>query len=234
MKNKEVAMDAKGLEARIKELENKVKTLEDLEAIKRLQRSFGYYLEHWMYEEILDCFSDSPDTELNILVGIYLGKEGVRRYVTGEKERSVNPELLHQVMQLSGVVDIGGDGKTAEGRWYGFGAVAIPRGKGVIQMLFGGIYTCKYVKEGGKWKILKIMWNPTYTCSPTEGWVKPERVAAGVGASMSKPPRADKRRELDTRYPSGYIVPFHYRHPVTGKETSERRHNDSLNLRGSD
>jgi hypothetical protein len=227
-------MDTKEIESRIKELENKVRTLEDLEAIKRLQRSFGYYLEHWMYEEILDCFSDSPDTELNIMVGIYLGKEGVRRYVTGEKERSVNPELLHQVMQLSGIVDIGIDGKTAEGRWYGFGAVAIPSGKGVIQMLFGGVYTCKYIKEGGKWKILKIMWNPTYSCPPTEGWVKPERVAAVAGDSPSKPPRADKPRELDTRYPSGYIVPFHYRHPVTGKETSERKHNASLNLKGSD
>jgi hypothetical protein len=231
-KNKEVFMSIKEMEARIKELENKVRILEDLEAIKRLQRAFGYYLEHWMYEEILDLFSDSPDVELNILVGVYLGKEGVRRYVMGEKERGTNPELLHQVMQLSGIVDVDPEGKTAEGRWYGLGAVAIPSGKGVKQFLFGGIYNCKYIKEDGKWKVLKMIWNPTYSCPPAEGWVKPERVAAAAGSSPSKPPRPDRSRELDTRYPSGYIAPFHYRHPVTGRVTSERKHNASLNLKG--
>ncbi len=227
-------MDEKEMEARIKELEKRVGTLQDLEEIQRLQRAYGYYLEHWMYEEVIDCFADSPDTVLNLMAGIYLGKEGVRRYFTGERDRSVNPEMLHQIMQLSGVVDIGADSKTAEGRWYGFGAIALPIGRGVSQDLTGGIYNCEYLKEGGKWKILKLMWNPIYNAPPAEGWVKPERVAAVAGDSMSKAPRADKPRELDTRYPSGYIAPFHYRHPVTGKETSERRRNASLNIKGSD
>ncbi|MBP1707568.1 MAG: hypothetical protein H6Q39_1292, partial [Chloroflexi bacterium] len=41
-------MDNLEMESRIKELESKVRTLEDIEAIKRLQRAFGFYLEHWM------------------------------------------------------------------------------------------------------------------------------------------------------------------------------------------
>jgi len=59
-------MDTTEMEKKIRTLENKVRIFEDLEAIKRLQRSYGYYLEHWMYEEVIDCFSDSPDTVLNI------------------------------------------------------------------------------------------------------------------------------------------------------------------------
>lgn len=224
-------MKTREVEAKIKELENKVRILEDMEAIKKLQRSYGYYLEHWMYEEIIDCFADSPDTELNILVGVYLGKEGVRRYFSGEKRRSGDPELLHQVMQLSGVVDIGPDGGTAEGRWYGFGCVAIPVGKGVLQNLSGGIYTAKYIKENGKWKIHKLIWNPTYMCPPAEGWVKPERAVAEGFKDLPKAPQPDKPRQLDTRYPSGYIAPFHYRHPASGKVTSERKHNAALNLK---
>jgi hypothetical protein len=231
---KEVVMDIKEMEARLKELENRVRILDHLEAIKRLQRAFGYYLEHWMYEEILDLFSDSPEVELNIMVGIYLGKEGVRRYVTGEKERSVNPEVLHQVMQLSGIVDIAPDGKTAEGRWYGFGAISLPSDKGIIQNLSGGIYNAKYIKEDGKWKILKFIWNPTYMFDPRVGWVKPDRVAPIGDRKIAEPPRPDRPRPLDTRYPSGYIAPFHYKHPVTGKETSERKHNASLNLKEMD
>jgi hypothetical protein len=227
-------MDIKEIEARLKDLENKVRILDDLEAIKKLQRSYGYYIEHWMYKEIIDCFSDSPDAELNILVGVYLGKEGVRRYFEGEKRRSGNPELLHQVMQLSGVVDIDPDGKSAEGRWYGFGAVSIPTKKGVLQNLSGGTYNAKYVKEDGKWKILKLIWNPTYMFDPRAGWVKPQRAAAIGDSTIAEPPTPDKPRPLDTRYPSGYIAPFHYRHPVTGKQTSERKHNTALKLKKID
>jgi hypothetical protein len=222
----------KDIEARVKELEKKVAILDDLEAIKRLQRSYGYYLEHWMYEEVIDCFSDSPDTVLNIMVGIFQGKEGVKRYFTGEKARSTDPEMLHQIMQLSGVVDIGADGQTAHGRWYGFGATALPAGKGIMQVLTGGIYTVEYVKEGGKWKIYKIMWNPVINAPPAVGWVRPERVAAVAPEDLPKPPRPDKPRDIDTRYPSGYIPPFHYRHPVTGKATSERKHNADLKIKG--
>jgi hypothetical protein len=146
-------MDSKETDKRIIELEKKVAVLQDVEEIKKLQRSYGYYLEHWMYEEIIDCFSDSPDTELNIMVGIYQGKEGIRRYFTGEAARGANPEVLHMIMQLSGVVDIEPDGKTARGRWYGFGSIALPTGKGVMQDFTGGIYTVEYIKENGKWKI---------------------------------------------------------------------------------
>ena len=55
-------MENTEIEDRFKDLEAKVRLLEDLEAIKRLQRSYGYYLENWMYEEIIDCFADGPDS----------------------------------------------------------------------------------------------------------------------------------------------------------------------------
>jgi hypothetical protein len=224
---------SKELAARIQELEMKVAVLDDLEAIKRLQRSYGYYLEHWMYEEVIDCFADHPDTVLNIMVGIFQGKEGVRRYFTGEKARSTDPEVLHQVMQLSGVVDISDDGQTACGRWYGFGAIALPAGKGVMQNLSIGIYTVEYIKEGRKWKIWKLKWNPIIAADPKVGWVKTERVVAIPPEGLPKPPRPDRPRDIETRYPSGYVPPFHYRHPVTGKETSERKHNAALNIKGA-
>jgi hypothetical protein len=212
-------MEIREMEEKIRNLEKKVNLLEDLEAIKRLQKSYGYYIEHWMYEELTDCFADSPDTILKISVGIYVGKEGVRRYFSGEEERSRNPEVLHQVMQLSGIVDISEDGKKAEGRWYGLGMVALTQGNGITDVLFNGIYNVKYIKDSGKWKILQIIWNPIYYASPTEGWVKQKRRDDIAGAPKNSAPRADKTQELDTLYPSGYVPPFHFRHPVTGKET---------------
>jgi hypothetical protein len=235
-------MDIKAAEKKIAELEKEVASLKyleaevvklkDLEDINRLQKSYGYYLEHWMYEDIIDLFADGPDTVLNIMAGIYLGKEGVRRYFGGSLGMSQNPEFLHQIMQLSGVVDIAPDGKSAKGRWYGFGSAVLPRGSGCTQLINDGIYTADYVKIDGKWQFLRLMWNPLYTCSPEKGWVKPERIAAAAEPSarpsLSNSPKPDKPRDIDARYPSGYIVPFHYKHPVTGKPSSDAKRNAAL------
>ena len=217
-------MELHEMEDKIMNLEQKVVLLEDLEAIKRLQRAYGYYIEHWMYEELTDCFADNPDTFLQISAGLYIGKEGVRRYFSGEKTRSADPEVLHQVMQLSGIVDIVEEGKRAEGRWYGFGLVALPQGNGIVERIFDGIYNVKYVKERGVWKILQISWNPIFYAAPNEGWVKPERKNTIVGAPINPAPHPDKPQGLGTLYPSGYIPPFHFRHPVTGKETPSNKY----------
>ncbi len=220
-------MDTSEMELRIKDLEYQVGRFRDLEAIRRLQKAYGYYLEHWMADEIAGLFSDSPDVTLSLFAGIYIGKESIKRYFRGE-DPDRNPEFLHQVMQLSDIIDIAEDGKTAEGRWYGFGSVAFPSGKGVRPSAFSGIYTCLYSKEDGIWKIRKLQWNPIYMVPPAQGWVKAERMAAVDTEQPRKSARPDKPREIDTRYPSGYIVPFHYKHPVTGKKTGEEQRNASL------
>ena len=225
-------MDSKKMIKRLNELEKKVQVLQDIDEIKRLQRTYGFYLEHWMYQELIDLFSDRPDTKLNIAVGIFLGKAGIKRYFSGEKARSTDPEMLHQVMQLSGVVDVAEDGLTAQGRWFGFGLVALPQSVGVLQNFTAGVYTVEYIKEGGKWKIWKIMWNPEIMADPTVGWIAKERRAT-ARSRMSPPPRPDKPRDIDTKYPSGYIPPFYYPHPITGKPTSERKHNRALKKKGA-
>jgi hypothetical protein len=226
-------MSVQELEAKIRILEDQLKsqgkmlrTLQDIEEIKKLQRAYGYYIEHWMAQEIIDLFSGGPDVSLTLAAGVYRGKEGVIGYF--ERLKNTNPDFLHQVMQLSGIVDVDPDGAAAKGRWYGYGAVALPMDKGVIQRFVSGIYECEYVKEDGTWKIKKLRFDQTYNATPARGWVKPERVAE-VGPEESLPVlQADIPRTFSPRYPSGYISPFHYKHPVTGKETSEGVRNSSV------
>lgn len=224
-------MAANELEARVKLLEDQVKTLQtllDIEKIQKLQRAYGYYLEHWMSEEVIDCFSDSPDVVLSLYEGAWLGKEGVRRYFTRE---NISPEFLHQVMQVSPIVDVEPDGRTAKGRWYSWGAVAVPLENGIRQFFMGGIYESVYIKEDGIWKILKLQYSLHISADPREGWVSPDRTAVIDPKAKRKytGPKPDiAPHGMDTRYPSGYIFPFHFKHPVTGKETSEEMRNASL------
>lgn len=53
-------MKVEELEAKVKTLENQLRTLQDIEEIKTLQRAYGYYLEHWMASEIVDLFRTVP------------------------------------------------------------------------------------------------------------------------------------------------------------------------------
>jgi hypothetical protein len=222
-------MNLQEMETRLKELEKEVATLRDIEDIQRLQKSYGYYLQNWMYEEIIDLFCDGPDAMLSIMAGIFQGKEGLRRYFVSLKDMGMNPEFLHQSMQLSGIVDVKVDGNTAEGRWYAMGAIALPMGDGVRAIALNGIYTSLYIKESGKWKIKELIFDPIFMVAPEEGWVKKERIAAiGSGSKRHQSVKPDKPRDTDPRYPSGYIVPFHFKHPVTGKKTSESKRNAAL------
>jgi hypothetical protein len=228
-----MSMSIEDLERKIKILEDqlgsqekKLRTLEDIEKIKRLQRAYGYYLEHWMAQEVIDLFSDGPNVSLMLADGTYLGKQGVIRYF--ESHNNASNEFLHQVMQVSGIIDVAEDGRTAKGQWYGFGAMALTIDEGVIERFMGGIYGADYIKEDGVWKFEKLRFDQVYNATPLRGWVNPERVAIVPSEKGSVVAAADIPRSYSPRYPSGYIFPFHFKHPVTGRETSEGAHNKAL------
>jgi hypothetical protein len=229
-------MTVEELESRVKALEEIVKsqvveirTLKDIEEINKLQNAYGYYLEHWMAQEVIDLFADGPEVSLTLNPGTFKGKAGVKRYFENTKPTS---EFMHQMMQLSGIVDVAPDGKTAKGRWYGFGAIAMPRGDRIGQNFMAGIYTVDYIKESGVWKFRNLTFDIVYLAKPLEGWVKPERQAtADAAPNPHAVIKADVPRTYYATYPSGYIVPFHFKHPVTGQPTSENSWNASLKKR---
>lgn len=215
------------LEKQVGEQQAEIRRLGDIEAIKKLQKAYGYYVEHMMWREIIDCFSDSPDVCLDWLEGKYLGKAGVRKYF--ERMESMPREFMHQVMQIAGIVDIEPDGRTAKGRWYAFGGIFIPQEDGVRRSFVTGIYEFVYIKEDGVWKILSLKWVIPYAVRIAEGWALPEDVNRPYLAGEFKGPKPDIDIDRnDGRYLSGYIFPFHYNHPVTGRPSSEDERNRRL------
>jgi hypothetical protein len=219
-------MKIEELEARVKMLENKIRTLEDIEEIKKLQRAYGYYLEHWMAEDIIDCFADGPDSSLLVAAGHYVGKENIRDFFHHgrkgiEVRKAENPEFLHQVMQLSGIVDVDPDGKTARGRWYGFGANAFPAPGGKINPgWMNGVYEVEYIKQNGRWRLQKVHWCMTFHAPWGESFVDP---AKRFDQKIDRPYKRNPSLKPDgapeeTLYPSGFICPFHFDNPATGRK----------------
>jgi hypothetical protein len=220
----------KALEDQVSELRKQLQNLKDIEDIKRLQCAYGYYLERWMGEEIIDCFSTRPEVSGTFVEGTYKGPEGIRAYFGKSKEQP--PEFLHQVMQVSPVITIDPDGLRAKGRWYGYGSVAFRPLNGQIDpMIMSVVYEMEYIKEDSVWKILKLALQMHYAYNM-------RRMLGMVEEGESVTPdnielRPDEWAEYDYGYPSGYIYPLHFVHPVTGEPTSEARRNAKLQLKPS-
>jgi len=79
MKSEDLETKVKTLTETVKKLQAKVQAQEDIEAIKKLQRSYGFYLEHWQEDEIVELFSRSPDVSLEINdTGLFKGWEAIK------------------------------------------------------------------------------------------------------------------------------------------------------------
>jgi hypothetical protein len=197
------------MEAKIKNLELQIRNLQDIRDIEKLQRAYGFYLERWMFEDIVDLFSDSPEVTFSATTGEFKGKERIRQYFEYMLPR-VTAEFSHHLMQLSGVIDVDADGKTAKGRWFGFGLPAVPVGPSdpipPVHGFLSGIYEMDYIKENEIWKFLKLRWKIIAHISPKDGWVRTVTSNKRLGADI--PPDS---------YPVDYRLPIHFKHPVTGK-----------------
>ena len=120
MKSEDLETKVKTLTETVKKLQAKVQAQEDIEAIKKLQRSYGFYLEHWQEDEIVELFSRSPDVSLEINdTGLFKGWEAIKEsfnfadHYTAYGVKKAPGEFLHILMPLAGIVDLAPDGKTA-------------------------------------------------------------------------------------------------------------------------
>jgi len=227
MSNQALETRLSSLESEVKTLKKQLQTLQDIEDIKRLQCAYGYYLEHWMSDEIIDCFSGSPEVSATFVEGTYNGQEGIRKYFG--PGRVVPPEFLHMVMQVSPVITVDPDGKRAKGRWYGYGNILSRHTIPLDPAYMAVIYEMDYIREDGVWKILILRLNMHYAY--THGGA-PQEPPESEEAPAERPKlNPDVWAEYDTGYPSGYIYPIHFEHPVTGKPSTEAKRNAALKLK---
>lgn len=200
------------LEARLLDAERRLARVEDIEAIKRLQRAYGYYLDKGFWQAIADLFA--PDGEIEIAArGVYRGDRiyPFLRNLIGQQRDGLAPGQLLNHMQMQGIVTLAETGDTAFGRWRAFIQVAQ---HGTSAIWAEGPYECVYRKVDGTWTIARLQWFPTYYTPYDEGWARTGLPSSAVDASF--PPDAPPTIDYRT-YPDQFVPPFHYTHPVTGK-----------------
>jgi hypothetical protein len=204
------------LQNRVEQLERRLGIQEDIEAIDRLTKSYGFYVSAQDWDSIIDLFSADSSVEI-AMRGVYLGRKGVE---TVFKRLMSLPQGLHHGdlfnhMQLQGIVNVDPGRKTANARYFMFAQNALPRPDGSRLAMWGfGIYENDYVKEGGIWKFKKMHWYMQVGTPYEDGWTKTSFPPSGIRAQY--PPDLPPSAEIKS-YPDVYVPPYRFPHPVTGK-----------------
>lgn len=187
----------------------RVQALEDRYAIEYLQRIYGYYVDKARWQDAADLFADDGTLEIGGR-GVFVGKTRVLEYLSFLSPQGLVEGQLFDHLQLQPIVDVADDGMTAKGRWRFLAMV------GTYQQdaMWGtGVYENEYVKQDGVWKIAKLHGYFTMYAPYAAGWGK--EVKPNTRPEQNLPPDRPPSVVYDT-YPSVFIPPFHYPHPVRG------------------
>ena len=214
------------LAARVAVLEAEVGRLADVDAIRKLQHAYGYFMDKCMFAEIVDLFAD--DCELRFMGGVFRGKDGARRlYGGGSGLNGPVDGMLFEHLVVQDVVDVAPDRSLAWGRFRTFMQGGVHESKADAppnippQFLEGGVYENTYVREDGVWKFKVFDYTVVWQADFSEGWAKTADSSLMVSqypALYPENPRGpDAYGAPPRRWPKAVVVPFHYAHPVTGQ-----------------
>ena len=107
--------------ARLQAVEARAARVRDINEVENLQRSYGYYLDKMLWDQVVDLFADNATMEIGPS-GVYEGTESIEAYLYSLSGGEVGPleGVLYNHFQLQPIVTVAPDGLTAQARWRTF------------------------------------------------------------------------------------------------------------------
>jgi hypothetical protein len=206
---------SRGTAQRIADLAARAERIEDINAIKRLQRAYGYYVDEGRWDDVADLFADDASVEIGF-DGVYRGRAHIREYFRafGNGKQGLNAGQLNEYLQLMPVITLQPGGQRARGTWR---AVILAGQLGKDAYWAEGPYENEYVKENGVWKIAGLHWFQTLWVPYEGGWAKTGDVNGGRFVGDRLKPDAPTSVRYNT-WPKAYTPPFHFRGRYPGLE----------------
>jgi hypothetical protein len=188
-------------------LEERIVQLEDVNALKRLQRAYGYFVDEAQWDRVAELFADDGSIEVG-LDGVYQGRRHVRDYLyaLGKGKAGLAPGQLNQYLQLMPVVTLDAGGLTARGTWR---AVILTGQLGKDAAWAEGPYENEYVKENGVWKIRRLHWFQTLWVPYAGGWARTADINGARFVTTLKPDAPPSVTYQS--WPGVFAPPFHFR-----------------------
>jgi len=147
-----------------KDLEARIRVLEDIEEIKKLKARYAYCLDERDWDGVVDFFTDDAKVDFGAF-GKYEGKKEIEEFfkVTFPPSTAFT---LHMIQ--APIIEVEGD--RAKGQWYMHESATFTEGN---TPAWGAVkYEDEFVRKDGKWKcnvsVVKIYYLTPYD----EGWVK--------------------------------------------------------------
>jgi hypothetical protein len=199
-----MAMTLQQLEAEVKKLKVQVAEgawAKDYIEIWKLQSLYAHLYYIGKTSEVPSLFAQkTPGVNLEIEdSGVFEGIESITRFwnTAFNEKRMMTAGRLALHMTVNPVIEINKARTKAKGIWMSHGFCSFVMGGSYKQFLCLGKYDMEYVKEGGKWKILKFAYRLTFMCPYEKGWVE-EPIGASIAGSPENNP--DK--------PTTYFMPY--------------------------
>jgi uncharacterized protein (TIGR02246 family) len=150
----------------------RIQRLEDIKAIEHLITRYAKASDKNNDPELmLPLFTEDGALDVGSGYGRYQGHETLRKFFSGTS--SIISWSLHY--NISPLVEVGKDGKTASAFWYLWELANMPDAKteGEEPVWIGGSYTSDLVKEeDGEWRFKEIHLKMEIMSPYSEGWVK--------------------------------------------------------------
>lgn len=198
------------LEAKLASLQRQVELIEDRKAIERLQQAWGHYISEGMAAEAAALFSEGPTASIEYAqMGVYRSKARIEAFL--RVAARVPAGELRETPMLQPVIHVAADGRTARARWR---SLVMGGQHGQDGRWEEGPYENEYVKENGAWKIARLHWYTTVNGSYDKGW---HREAYPIATPLRDLPPDAPPTERYQSFPSFFLPPYHYFHPVTGE-----------------
>ena len=154
-------------------LHERVRILEDREAIRDLKVQYAHALDSYDIEAFLDLFDEDAIWQGND--NTYQGKEALRKIVSDSFD--IMPFYVH--MYVSPIINILSETE-AKGTWYMFEPETL-----VVNGEEKAVWVCArydetYEKIDGTWKFKTVTVHMYFQTSFDKGWLREQRASGGV------------------------------------------------------
>lgn len=202
--------------------------VEDINAITRLGRAFGYYIDKGYFGEAANLFADDGRLMYG-MDGVYIGRDRIKELLTRQGGGSMNagPGLpfgrFNMHMQLQPLVTIAGDGQTAQARWREWGLLGNFKDKAEWS---NGIQENTYIKEDGVWKIREMRFYLNFIAPYQGGWAAMQRAPRDWKTPVGQEFPADEPSPVNYRpFPEIFVPPYHFADNKSAIQVPVRRLN---------
>jgi hypothetical protein len=201
------------IQRRLTAVEARATAVDDINEIENLQRTFGYYFDKMLWDNVADLFADDGTIELGFS-GVYAGKERIRAYLFSLSDGRQGPleGVLNNFVQLQPIITLSDDGQTAQGRWRALVMTGVS-GSGSGGNWGEGPYENTYVRQDGTWKIQSLRWYGRFVAPYEGGWIEvDEQALRDLTVSPTLEPDAPPGSD-NAPFPAASVPAFHFDNP---------------------